>query len=507
MGLKPLVLDGPDLSIEDVVQVAREYRLVKISKQAEKKIQESAALVQSFVEDEKLVYGITTGVGDLARVSISLEELELLQQNLLESHAVGVGDFFETEIVRAALLLRINSLVQGFSGVRLSTLNVLVHLLNKQVHSLVPEKGSVGASGDLAPLAHLMLPLTGKGMVELNGVHLSAVQALKQVCLEPIKLAPKEGLALINGTQFMSAIACLGVFDGIGLIKNAEIASALSFEALHGQTSSFEAELHNVRPHPGQVYCARNIRRLIKHSRIVDTPNEHIQDPYSLRCIPQVVGPVRDTLLFCKKIVETELNSVTDNPLIFSEEKKVLSGGNFHGEYLAFALDFLNIAISELASIAERRIARLVDSKLSGLPSFLVSKAGVNSGFMIVQYTAASLVSQNKGLCFPASVDSIPTSANQEDHVSMGSISANKFREILFNVQNVIGIEFLCASQALNFVSNSPGVGTKIAWETVREKIPFIKKDCELYPLIHESFSLVKSNAIVSAVEQKIGAL
>ncbi len=501
-----VTITGKDLSIEKVVNVARQLAEVELANEAIKSIENSAAMVDDAIKNKKKVYGVTTGFGALADAIIPQDKIHELQYNIIISHATAVGDPLPTDIVRAAMLLRANTLARGCSGVRLKTVKMLIDMLNKKIHPVIPSKGSLGASGDLAPLAHMALVMIAKGMCEYNGKIIKGEDALKQAGLKPLELEAKEGLALVNGTQIMAAIGALAVRDSELLSKNADIAAAMSTEALKSNESPFDEEVHTLRPHAGQVKCAANIRKLIRESKLVGS-NGNTQDPYSVRCIPQVNGAVKDTLDFCKKIIETEINAVTDNPVILLDSKRILSCGHFHGEYLAFALDFLAIAISELADIAERRIARLVDPKLSGLAPFLISEAGVNSGFMMPHYTAASLVSENKILAHPASVDSIPTSANQEDHVSMGATAANKLLQVLFNVQNVIAIEYLCAAQALDLVKASQGIGTNTAHKTIREKIRFIEKDQELHDFMVRSFELVKNGDIVRAVEAKIGRL
>ncbi|HID28337.1 MAG TPA: histidine ammonia-lyase [Methanosarcinales archaeon] len=505
--MKHVLITGLDINILDVISVSRDFAEVELSTECKEKVIESANLVQCMVEEGRVVYGVTTGFGDFSNVVIPRESVRTLQKNLLMSHATGVGNLFEKEIVRAIMLLRINSLASGYSGIRLETLELLVQMLNKKVHPCIPEKGSVGASGDLAPLAHLSLVLIGFGEAEYKGQILKGREALEKAGLTPVTLEAKEGLALINGTQVMTAIAALVVYDFEILLKVADIAASMSLEALRGTDVAFDPRIHKLRPYKGQRECANNILKLMQNS---DIRKSHlkcpkVQDAYSLRCVPQVHGASRDTLDYVKNIINIELNSVTDNPIIFTDTKKVLSGGNFHGQPIALAMDYIGIAISEIADISERRIERLVNAKLSDLPGFLVEKGGLESGFMITQYSAAALVSENKVLAHPASVDSIPTSANQEDHVSMGTISARKAREILFNTQNVIAIEILCASQGLDFLHNKAGVGTQEAYKTVRSKIPHLEEDRILFKDIITVRDMLKE--ILEKVEKKVGAL
>jgi histidine ammonia-lyase len=501
-----ITITGRNLTIENVVAVSREHERVELSKEAVGGIEASAAIVDKLVRNGNRIYGVTTGFGALADTIIPDEKLRQLQNNIIISHSAGVGNPLPIDIVRAAMLLRANTLAAGCSGVRLSTVEMLIGMLNMGVHPIIPEKGSLGASGDLAPLAHMALVAIGKGFAEYKGKTMEGGKALSLAKLKPLKLHAKEGLALVNGTQIMTGIGALALHEIDILVKSADIAAAMTIEALRSGVAPFDREVQLLRPHPGQIECAANIRKLVDGSRLIGSKN-NTQDAYSVRCVPQVNGAVKDTLKFCRSIIETEINSVTDNPIILAKSERVVSGGNFHGEYLAFALDFLAIAISELADIAERRIARLIDPKLSGLPAFLIKDAGLNSGFMIPHYTAASLVSENKVLSHPASVDSIPTSANQEDHVSMGSISANKLRNVIFNVTNVIAIECLCSAQALDLLGGKMGNGVKAAHDAVRGKVGFIEKDEELHGRIIECFELVKTGAMLKAVEAKVGAL
>ncbi|MDI9371047.1 MAG: histidine ammonia-lyase [Synergistaceae bacterium] len=504
-----LHLDGLSLTLEDVVRVARGEMKVELEDEAARKVEAASAVVRRWENSDEVVYGVTTGFGDLANVNISRKDRRLLQENLLKSHACGVGAPFPEDITRAMMLLRINSLIRGFSGISLSTLNQYVAFLNLGITPVVPSQGSVGASGDLCPLSHLALPLLGHGKVRYKGRVVTAAKALQSAGLRPVQLGAKEGIALNNGTACMGAMGVMALTAAEDLAKTADIAAALSIEALHGVPYAFDERTHALRAHRGQGRVAQNIRRLIKGSEIIEKYRRgRVQDAYSLRCAPQVHGASRDALDYVRSTLEVEINSVTDNPLIFTDVEEAISGGNFHGQPLALAMDFFGIAVAELANISERRQARLVDSSLSGLPPFLVEESGLNSGFMIAQYTSAALVSENKVLAHPSSVDSIPTSANQEDHVSMGAYSARKALSILDNARKVIAIELFTASQGLDFSRLlKPGAGTVAAHESVRSAVPFLKHDEYLHPLIERVEALVRRGAVVKAVEEAIGPL
>ena len=507
--MKKIYIDGEHLSFEDIVNVARNNFEVYIDNSVLPKIESSRNLVDKFVEEERVIYGITTGFGDLCKVVISKDKSETLQKNLIRSHACGIGKPLDTEIVRAIMLLRVNSLVKGYSGIRLSTLNTLVEMINKQVHPLIPQKGSLGASGDLAPLAHITLVMIGEGEAFYKGQRLPGKEAMKLAKIPIVNLKSKEGLALINGTQVMTGIGALVLYDSIQLMKMADIISALTFEALNGIIDAFDEKVQNLRPHKGQIDTAINLRKIIEGSKLVSSEGEiRVQDAYSLRCIPQVHGASKDAVNYVRNVLTTEINSVTDNPLIFYDEGKTISAGNFHGQPLALVMDFLSIALSEIADISERRIERLVNPTLSGLPPFLIENSGLNSGLMLVQYSAASLVSENKVLSHPASVDSIPSSANQEDHVSMGTIAARKAKVILNNVQKVLAMEMLCACQAIDLRGNKGlGKGTRIIYDIVRTQVPTIKEDKVMYEEINKCENLLKSGIILDEVEKRIGKL
>jgi histidine ammonia-lyase len=501
-------MDG--MTLETLVQIARESAHVKLTGGSEERIRATRRLIEKWVEEEKTIYGITTGFGALSDVVISKKDTRRLQENILMSHAAGVGRPLDEESVRAVMALRIKDLARGHSGIRLETVEHLIALLNWGVCPVIPEKGSVGASGDLAPLAHLALVLVGLGEAFYKGQKMTGRQVLSKCGLKPIRLEAGEGLALVNGTQVMTAIGGLAIHDAVHLSKLTDIAAAMTLEVLMGSRTEFNARIHAIRPHPGQAVAADNMERLVHNSEIITSHKDcgRVQDAYTLRCSPQVHGATKDAVNYCRKVIETEMNSSTNNPLIYAENQDFLLGGNFHGQPVALALDFLSIAVAELANISERRIERLVNPMLSGLPAFLVSDGGLNSGFMIAQYTAAALVSENKVLCHPASVDSIPTSANKEDHVSMGTIAARQCRDVVNNTRDVIAIELLCAAQALDLFTNlKPGEGTLEAYRVIRRSIPHLAADRILSADIAAMQTLIRSGKILAAVEKKVGEL
>jgi len=507
--MNKVIIDGNSLTIEDIVNVARNNYIVELSDESKEKIKSSRALVDNLVESEKVQYGITTGFGKFSDVVISAKETMKLQKNLIISHACGVGEPLDEEVVRAMMLLRANALSKGYSGIRLSTIETLIEMLNKGVHPVVPEKGSLGASGDLAPLSHMVLVMIGEGEAYYNGQKLSGKEAMEKAGIEIIELVAKEGLALINGTQVMTALGALSVYDSLCLSKIADIVSAMTFESLRGIITAFDNKINMIRPHSGQINTAKNMLRIIEGSQLVTKQGEiKVQDAYTLRCIPQIHGASKDAINYVKNVIETEINSVTDNPLIFVKENEIISGGNFHGQPVALAMDFLGIALSEYANVSERRLERLVNYQLNDLPPFLTEHGGLNSGFMIAQYSAASLVSENKVLSHPASVDSIPSSANQEDHVSMGTISARKAREILKNTQRVLSIEMLAAAQALEYRKEGKrGKGTDEAYKLVRKSIPPLVEDRVMYKEINKCLEFIVSGELLRTVENTIGEL
>lgn len=505
-----VLLDGENLKIEEVVEVARFKKEVSLAKEAVQKVKIARQVVEEMVAKGEIVYGITTGFGKFADVSISREETELLQRNLIMSHATGVGEPFPEEIARAVMVLRANALAKGYSGIRLETLETLIAMLNRGVVPVIPQKGSVGASGDLAPLAHMVLVMLGEGEAWYKGEKMPGREAMEKAGIPTVTLGAKEGLALINGTQVMTANGVFALYDGEKVSKCADIAAALTIEALEGLTNSFDRKVQEVRPHQGQGLTAKNLLNLVDESEILKSRSHNrVQDAYALRCIPQVHGATKDAIAYVKQVIEVEINSATDNPLIFPAEREVISGGNFHGQPIALAMDFLGIALAELANISERRIERLLNPYLSdGLPAFLVKKGGLNSGMMIAQYTAAALVSENKVIAHPSSVDSIPTSANQEDHVSMGTIGARKARDILFNVENVIAIEMMCAAQGLDFHQPlHPGKGTGKAYRMIRKYVDRLDEDRIIHQDILKIHELLHSGELLSAVEEEVGRI
>lgn len=507
-----LVIGDRRLTLEDLINVTRKDYKVEISEGAYKKVAEARELVDRYVKEKKVSYGITTGFGKFSDTVISEEQTGLLQKNLIMSHSCGVGNPIPVDMAKGIMLLRIVNLSKGHSGVRKIVLDTLVDMLNKDVTPFIPEKGSLGASGDLAPLSHMVLVMLGMGKAYVNGELLDGAEAMKKAGVPVLReLSSKEGLALINGTQVMTSIGAHVTYDAINLMKHLDIAGALTMEALNGITCAFDHRVHEVRGHQGQIRTAENFRNILKESKCTTKQGEtRTQDPYTLRCIPQIHGASKDALEFVREKVEIEMDAVTDNPIIFCDTDDVISGGNFHGQPMALPFDFLGIAVSEMANVSERRIERLVNPHLNcGLPAFLVENGGVNSGFMIVQYSAASLVSENKVLAHPASVDSIPSSANQEDHVSMGTIAARKAGEILKNARKVIAMEILSACQGIDLkkVNKDLGLGTEKAYTAVRETVSYYDKDRVMNLDINAVEELIERNKIVENVEKVIGEL
>jgi histidine ammonia-lyase len=511
--MNEIIIDGESLTFEQVVAIAEskpQSVRVRLSEAAKNNVKRAANAVQTLLERGEIAYGITTGFGAFKDKIISRAEVELLQRNIIVSHAVGVGNPFDAAATRAIMLIRANTLARGFSGIRLETLELLLEFINRGVHPIIPEKGSLGASGDLAPLAHMALPLIGEGEAEFGGEILPAAIALEKANLTPIILAAKEGLALTNGTTVMTAVGLLETWKAIRLANIADIAGCLSLEALSGTTTAFDARIHRLRPHPRQEKCAENLRSILEGSeftRCFDPAN--CQDAYTLRCMPQVHGACRDAVAYAEWLLTLELNSVTDNPLIFCDENgeniEILSGGNFHGEPLALAFDYLAIALAELGNISERRLMRLTDeaSNAHTLPAFLTEKGGLNSGFMIVQYTAAALCTENKILAHPASVDTIPTSANVEDHVSMGATGALKLRQVADNLERILGLELFAAAQGVDFRKKRIGADKKLGaktqpiYDAIRARVPFIENDTVMYPHIEAIRQFVSEIDIV----------
>jgi histidine ammonia-lyase len=499
-----IILDGKSLDLEKFIQIARFKEEVSISEESKLLVIKARKFVDEVVESEKPVYGINTGFGKLSDMPINKCDVSELQKNLLMSHACGVGSPLTDEVVRGMMVLRINALIKGYSGIRLETLDKLLELLNKDVCPVVFEKGSLGASGDLAPLSHMSLPLIGLGEVYYKGKRMDAMDGLISAEILPLtRLKAKEGLSLINGTQAMTSIGAITLYDSFKLSKLSNISLGLTMEATRSIIDAFDDRVHQVRGHHGQITVAKDVIKYLEGSEnITRQGEERVQDAYSIRCAPQVHGASLDAFNFIKEKVEIEMNAVTDNPIIFTEDGMAISAGNFHGQPLALVFDYLGIAISELANISERRLERMVNPALSnGLPPFLVSKPGISSGFMIVQYSAASLVSENKVLSHPASVDSIPSSANQEDHVSMGTIGARKAGEILKNARQVVAMEMFTACQAIDLRGNlNLGEKTLKAYNKIREYIPFIHKDEIMYPHIHTCNDLLVSDELLEYV-------
>ncbi len=506
-----ILVDGESLSLQDVAAVARLNRKVRLSESALPRIEQSRALVDRIVEGDELVYSINTGFGALSRISIPREDVDTLQLNFVRSHAAGTGEPLSREVTRAMMLLRANTVAKGYSGVRVEVIALLLEMLNHGIHPVIPCQGSLGASGDLAPLAHLALVLIGEGEAEYRGEVIPGGVALERAGLRPVVLKAKEGLALVNGTQMMTAIAALAVLQAEDMCKVADITGAMSIEGFMGSHKPFLPEVQNVRPHPGQAVSAENCRKLLAGSEIAESHAgcKKVQDPYSFRCIPQVHGAVRDTVAFVRQVVERELNAATDNPLLFPEIELSVSQGNFHGEPIALAMDYLAIAMAELGNISERRIDKLNDPHFSELPAFLTQgREGLNSGTMIVHYTAASLVSENKVLAHPASVDSIPSSNNKEDHVSMGSIAARKAAKILTHVQYILATELYCAAQAIRLREPmKPGDGVQKAFQFIADRIEPIREDRVFSPEIHQVSGWLADGSFLEFVESGMGGL
>jgi len=503
-----LELSGEGLSVSDAWELMHSpTRKVTIASKSREKMKASRARVESVLDGDEAIYGINTGFGSLANVQVKREDLETLQENLIRSHCVGVGDLLTDSIVRGAMLLRANTLCQGYSGIRLETVDLLLDCLNHDILPLVPDTGSLGASGDLAPLAHMALTLLGEGEVRFKGQLMTAAEALRECRLKPVRLGAKEGLALINGTPVMCALAVEVLKRCENLLKVSDIASMMSLEALHGTNRAFIDRLHQLRPHRGQKLSARNLFRLLENSpnRASHKDCSRVQDAYSLRCIPQVHGSCYDAFFRTLETIEIEMNSVTDNPIVLEDE--IISGGHFHGEPVSMVLCYLAMGLVELGSISERRQNRLVNHNLSNLPPFLVRDSGLNSGWMIAHYTSAACVSESKVLAHPAVVDSIPTSADQEDHVSMGLSSAKNCLQILEKLESVLSIELLIATQGLDFHEQPPGPALKRVMEVVREKVDFLESDRYLKNDIEAARTLIREGKIVEVVEEEIGDL
>lgn len=505
-----VIINGDSLTLEDFIKVVRHDEKIELPQYVKDNMQKSRDLVDKYVEEDRVVYGITTGFGKFSDVTISKEDAKRLQKNLIMSHSCGVGEKFSEEEVRGVMLLRVNALAKGYSGIRISTVQTLIDMLNKGVTPIIPQQGSLGSSGDLAPLAHMVLVMFGEGEAIFEGERISGKAAMYKAGIPIIELTSKEGLALINGTQVMTSVGALVIYDALNLSKMSDLAAGLTSEALNGIVDAYDHKVHAARGQKGQINTGKNLLAILEGSKNTTRQGDlRVQDAYSLRCAPQVHGASKDCFEYVRGKVEIEMNAATDNPLIFVNEEEVISGGNFHGEPMAQAFDFMKIGIAELANISERRLERLVNPALSeGLPAFLVGKGGVNSGFMIVQYVAAALVSENKTLAHPASVDSIPSSANQEDHVSMGTIAARHAREILLNSRRVIAMEILAACQAIDLRGNKGmGKGTKVVYDIIRSEVPMLKDDRIMHIDIDKVNEIMKNESLIKAAESIIGTI
>ena len=508
-----VIINGRDLTVEEVIRVCRGYEKVEIAPEAKEAVIKARNYIEKKLEEGAVIYGLTTGFGKFANVVISREEAEQLQKNLIISHTCAMGEPYETRYVRAAMLLRCNALSRGNSGIRLETVQTMIDMLNAGIHPVIPQKGSLGASGDLAPLSHIALALIGLGDVEYKGDTVPAAEAMAKEGITPVVLAAKEGLALNNGTQMMTAVGVNVLWDAMHLMKTADIATAMTAEALHGITKAYDHKVHDLRGHQGQKDAAENLRALLAGSKnAFEVQPSKVQDPYSLRCIPQIHGASRDAIKYVYDAVSREINAVTDNPIVFPDDDEVISGGNFHGQPMALAFDFLKMAISEFADVSERRAERLINPQLSeGLPAFLTKHGGVCSGFMIAQYAAASMVSENKIYDHPACVDSIPSSGNQEDHVSMGTTSARTAAMVLDNAQKVIGIELAAAAQGIwlrqeigeSDISNL-APATRAAYDYIRTVSDPVDDDIIMHDELKKFDEMVKDFSILEAVESVV---
>jgi histidine ammonia-lyase len=501
-------LDGEGLTIEQVEQVARHNAQVKLSPKGIQNIEKCSKVVLDLVNADVAIYGVTTGIGEFARIRISPEDSAELQRRIIYSHAAGTGDVLEEDVVRGMMMIRANTLAKGYSGVRLPIAQILVDMVNAGVHPVVYEKGSVGTSGDLSPMSQMAEVCLGEGEAFYRGERLPGDEALRRAGLKPVTLSYKEGLGLINGSQTCASGAALLLMDARGLLKNAMIAAAMTIDALKGVPGAYDARLHAVRPFLGQNAVAHNLRILMADSEIIAEKSGKVQDGYSMRCTPQVQGPSVDAWFYARDQVEIEMNSAADNPLFFPEDNAYLAGGNFHGQCLGMVMDFLCIAMSEIADLSERHTNRLLNPTLSGLPDFLVEGRGMNSGLMVAQYTAAALVSENKVLSHPSTVDSISVSADQEDHVAMTPVAVRKLTEIQKNVGAVLAIEMMSAAQAFDFRKPlKPGRGTRIAYDIIRRYVDHLEDDRVLYPDVNKIAELIRNNTILRAVEEEVGEL
>jgi histidine ammonia-lyase len=507
-----VVINGNSLTVSDVVKVAFDKEKVSLAESARQAMLASRGFIEGCIDRGETMYGVNTGFGAFSQVRISDNQIEELQKNLIRSHCAGVGKPFSAPVVRALMLLRANTIARGHSGVRPVLAEKLIELLDKDVIPWIPEQGSVGASGDLAPLSHLALSLMGEGYVmAVDGTRKSTAEIFKAKHIEPLTLKAKEGLSLINGCQVMTALGLLTLHEAQKIVKLFDVAAAMTLEATRGSRKPFDPLIAPTRPHPGEAKTAKNVLRILGDASPISETHIHcnrVQDAYSLRCVPAVHGAIKDVLERSLKVLEREANSSTDNPLVFAESGKVLSCGNFHGEPVALEMDFAAIAMANLGNISERRLAKLIDPTFSELPAFLATEGGLQSGLMIVHVAAASLVSENKGLCHPASVDSIPTSSDKEDHVSMGTIAARKFARVLDNVKNILAMELLGASQGLGFLAPlEPTAGVKASYDKIREEVSFAKSDRMFSDDVEHLRGMIDNGTILKAVESAVGTL
>ena len=508
MTKKVVVLDGNSLKIEDVVKVARDRYTVELTKESEKNIKTGQGIVEELVNKGEAIYGVTTGIGEFSKIRVSKEQSDLLQRNIVYSHAAGVGNYVAPEVVRAAMLCRANVLAKGITGTRLETVKTYIEMINRDVVPLVNEKGSVGTSGDLSPMSQIAEVAIGEGQAWFKGKTMSGADAMKAAGLKPIVLSYKEGLGLINGSQMIAGLSSLLIYDALRLFKVGQIASSMTIDALKGVMKAFDPRIHAVRPFKGQNLVAANMRMIMADSEILADKSGKVQDGYSMRCTPQVLGPVNDMLDYARTQVEIEINSGIDNPIFLLEERVCLTGGNFHAQPIAAVLDFLGIVFTFAGGLSERHTNRLMNPVLSSLPDFLVEGKGVNCGLMVAQYTAAALVSECKVFSHPACVDSISLSADQEDYVSMAPGAAFKLREILKNYSNIIAIEMQAAAQAFDFRKpQRPGKGSEAAYKEIRKVVTYLEKDRVLYPDIAKIALLVNDGTILNSVEKAIGKL
>lgn len=513
MTVKRYEINGHELTLEAVAHIAKSKKgevSVRISDSSRELMQKSRDYVLKVVEKGEPVYGINTGFGALASKHISKDKLADLQLNLIRSHCTGVGKPFSREITRAIMLIRANCLASGYSGVNPEAVALLIDFLNHDILPVIPEKGSVGASGDLAPLSHIAHCLIGEGEVIFDGKHVNSAFAIDQIGKKPVVLGPKDGLALINGTAVMNALGALAAVSAHNLLRLADVAAALTLDGVKGSIKAYHPAITSLKPHAGQVDVCENLNLLLKESEILVSHDNcgKVQDPYSLRCVPQVHGACRQTLRHALEVLNTELNSVTDNPLVFPDQDLVVSGGNFHGEALALAMDYLAMGVAEIANISERRIEKMMNPTFSDLPAFLTADSGLNSGLMIAHVTAAALVSENKVLCHPASVDSVPTSTDKEDHVSMGVTSGRKLLEVIDNVTNVLAIEFLCNTQALDFQRPlKTSTVLEDVYSLIRKHVPTIKEDRFFHKDMKNIYNLINRGEILASIEKNLGSL